>query len=569
MYCSNRVRQAINSSYQPYQMIQQNSHYSRINEHNARVLNFNNLPSDKSMITPLASYLSQCNLRLVSNPSAPVIPVKSLTKQIVQKNPNINPLILLIIGSILLFIKNKASKVEANELSSEEVAEAKVHDIEEEHLKQQFHEFSRRAPKALAKLAEFSHEELKAGVHGIIEAAELKEWWTHDIFKNKNYPYYALQSVKEGHLSIEGFSNIMTLWAVINDKWKDEITVYPIPLEDPKAKGQANPVLVEQISNQTMHGKPSQKERGYSTTIPQEKVKAAIESVIQKKDPFVQHLFLLETDRNEYDTRESIIYQFRENLGMGLMFDEFKSPYDHCTVLPSPAIYEQLLKLLFPCPSIPNPVIGKSSIKDIEDNAYAHQRDMAIPFPEYCYTKIDGTTKNHWIDMTIHDWYHALRASIMGQHTAAFQDIATIIRKKIPKRYESKKYDYFMTSTLAWIFTDMEGDPFKRFKYEDPSDLFWKLFSNKIKDRSDNLELTFKTLEEAGFFRALVADIAENKDYWEKEFGVNLESVKKLNDKNWNSLKDKKKPLVYVQEAIDERKWVEEYSNFLKDIESE
>ncbi|NGX51409.1 MAG: hypothetical protein K1060chlam2_01275, partial [Chlamydiae bacterium] len=194
----------------------------------------------------------------------------------------------------------------------------------------------------------------------------------------------------------------------------------------------------------------------------------------------------------------------------------------------------------------PNPVLGMSSIKDIQKNGRTHTRDVCTPFPGLCFDRADGIIALKGYDFAYHDLYHCFVASKMGAHTRAMIKVATIFRT-VAKRIEEKA-DKKLCWGMAWNLEDMEhilyrkgvmADAIKELTQFSPgnrdltdSDLFWASITLSIEAKTSMISIRgekttdeiIRKFIETGALQELVKDVKRNTSRWD-EYAITLDSL--------------------------------------------
>lgn len=336
-------------------------------------------------------------------------------------------------------------------------------------------ELTRRAPNVTDQLDSMDPEILKWGVRCLIAASEHKEWWLHEIFCNKDYPFFALYGVKMGILSVDDFANIMCYWAAKQESDRELIHIF---LEDPHHHSKANPLLVEIICRQA--------EESYFF-LDQIKVEEALENILKSKNNFHKTLFLLASKQEDFranaipnNVTEAIMvnakYQFLLNLASDYI--EKEGCEWGFRMVPNISIHKEMLKIIFKAPSLPNPVIGVSNIRDIQIDGVIHKRDTALPFPGLTYAQADGLNCKTLLCFLHHDLYHSFRASSVGSNTEAIIKVAQIIRQAAKDSPPDLKKTLLHT---AWKLEDMEHTAYREKPFdENLGSKFWRTVDRSL-----------------------------------------------------------------------------------------
>jgi hypothetical protein len=362
--------------------------------------------------------------------------------------------------------------------------------------------------------------ELSSAANEIQELSNDSNWWEKEICFHENFPYYALYATKEGRISVNNFATIICYWSALEDIKENKIEeIYKISLSSSENSAQPNQSLVEMLKVQTAASE------GFKET----QIKKAICHVLEYGNSFDKTLFVMKFNENFHSMIRLQGEELFELNALGyniMMFTDMNrnskdknSPFSSNLMLPLFALFNALLKEKFDCPSCPNPVIGISSISDIQKNGEIYKRDCALPFPGFSLKKEGPRNCNFLVSFTHHDLYHAYRASCVGVQTKAFIKISKIIRQhasSIQEKIIRKKLYH-----LAWVIEDMEVASY-RFCQNDLSGYF-------VYDIVDCIYRCDLMRSSDIPYKAIIEEIDRNKEEW-AEYGLSKRNDARLGE---------------------------------------
>jgi len=447
-----------------------------------------------------------------------------------------------------------------------------------------------------AKLAGIPCKTRQAGVKNLMEAIKKPNWWDGKVFSNSDYPYYALQAVKDGVLSAEHFANIMCYWSAQFELLEGQ-EIATVSIADPKNQKEPNPEIVQMIMKQVKETKES---------IELKQVEDLLSEIIARNNPVDMTLFFtpdnIDVRVAKLNAKESFssslygkssISTALKDVGYFnlLMERETISP---TRMAPSITLYNALLKTL--CGekyTRPNPVLGMSSIKDIQKNGRNHGRDTCIPFPGFCNDEADGCRTLRGYDFTYHDLYHCYISSKVGAHTPAMIKAARVFRT-IAKRNWSNDIDKKkLCWGMAWEIEDMEHSLYRGAEFHEArgelikglygifykeftdSDLFWVTISTSINfkvlkmieatkalkigdaeslDEEAEYEKIIRKFAKTGVMQALIEDV-KKEDSWRDKYNIRLESLISLGSMRISYIEKmvRSQPLFYQGDGIQKK----------------
>lgn len=326
--------------------------------------------------------------------------------------------------------------------------------------------------------------------------------WEHEIFQDKNYPYYALESVKQKKLSSSEFCTLMFYWTAVNYHSTESERVKPIPLFiDGIPNSQALQMLKETMSHSTNLSLPFLTDEQFDEFIN-----------LMSKAPISEQQFFLVPLSNEYTSLQNM-----RDLKINL-FGKVES--ENKRMIPSFSLMQCFLDVKFGSQAAKiNPVIGLSHFKDIIANDVGGQRDMAIPFPGVKLPERADNILAPGFDFTYHDLYHIFILSCIPlEHRqalikAAFYSIDAINDSNI----QAKKYYGTIVDMDAPVFRENNSSLTPTREEKVWIELILGCLFNSLGYRN-TIDIT--TLDP--FFNVLESAI-QNRKEWKEEFGISVD----------------------------------------------
>lgn len=336
--------------------------------------------------------------------------------------------------------------------------------------------------------------------------------WKHGIFKDKNYPFYALEAVKLNKMSSSEFCTLMFYWTAnrYHTTKTNQVAAIPLFLD-----GKPNPQAVQMLK-ETMKSTPGMKTFESTEFLTNEQLEELFRQM-EKAPSFEQQFFLV--PQSLQDTIFNAIQYNKINI-FGNVRSELKR------MIPSFTLMQRFLDIKFGPQAIKiNPVIGLSHFKDIIANGAGGQRDMAIPFPGVTLPEKADNLLAPGFDFSYHDFYHAfIVSSIPLELRQAFVRSAySTLHALNDSNADSKEF-------YAKVI-DMEATGFRSDRKWPPSfaptkeEIAWlNLFMITFQLSSG---LSGKTFDP---FLDVLIDAIHHRSEWKEEFGLSpdLEAINSL-----------------------------------------
>lgn len=396
----------------------------------------------------------------------------------------------------------------------------------------------------------------------LIHALDRVNWANDPIFNNiDEMAWYALACLKDEKISVEQFSTLMSYrTGVIHHSKYGPLT--PISLFITNAKGEqtVNPVA-RTIIEKTFEPQVVQVALIKGTRL-QEKSqldKAQIDDFFERmKDaPLSEQQFFVMSPKDSLVSKikthvqpgqkEKGIVEAIYDTGFNA-FNYFSEVHEGKQILKrmvaSTTMMQTFIDVKYENPVKLNPVIGLSSISDIENNAIQRTREFGLNFVKNSLPTIADRRKAVGVDFPYHDFFHAcVASSIPEEHVGIILELYNIV-KEIRSNQQLKSIDDFLNEFEIQLI-DMEGGEYEaqytQLNRQDLGAIFWNFLHSKYEaalaeykfDKNLNtteqfVEFTF-SIYEAGFFDVLAEQILSVLDFFEEK-GVSSSYLCELGD---------------------------------------
>lgn len=389
-----------------------------------------------------------------------------------------------------------------------------------------YYRLTRRVPKEFEldkKLELLPNKEYYIPI--LLENLEQRNW-VHEIFKNPDYPFYALAAVKDGKLAVFEFSTLMLYWAAVKDNVSSSDQVESVPFF--QHGGSVNPRAIELIKR-TMRVYGNTIETFVGGTFCSAKHIEMLIEKMKKAPPSEQQFFLIPQTEHKEKTITKAIQDVRINI----FLEVTDASLTKKRMIPSLTLMQSFLDAKFGLKSRRiNPVIGVSYNRDIAANGCFFERDMAIPFPDIKLPKLADNFLAPGTEFSYHDFYHTFIVSAIPLgHSPAFIRAADCVRGALSNL---NPHSQFYSGQLV----DMEASNYREdFLWHEftANDNFW---IEMIFQLFPNYKITIQKIDTFKPLAYVLSDILLHPEDWKSEFGIhlNLKNLYRLGIKKFFSL---------------------------------
>lgn len=240
--------------------------------------------------------------------------------------------------------------------------------------------------------------------------------WGAAIFDEAEYPYYALELLRQGRVTSQQFGTVQQFWSATQTHGvKPEV----ISLFD--RDGRVNPTARDYIAKtlplqkEAREGKLNTAVNFFDPNLLDSYFEAMRRAPVSEQVLFIvpdnQRRWTFDPTRDVGKTyfNHTISQEIRHSTGINALARVADS-----RIVPPLGVMQTFLNVFYEDNAVYlNPVLGLSSLKDIRHNGLNDCRDMAIPFPGITLPdRADGFWAPSY-DFTYHDFYHAITASQM------------------------------------------------------------------------------------------------------------------------------------------------------------
>ncbi len=319
-----------------------------------------------------------------------------------------------------------------------------------------YEEIVRRATPKERKALETklsSLPKIEETIKSLLSALE-KGDWDDEIFKNKDFSYYALEAVRRGQLSQNDYGTVQIFWE-ITQMHPDASSRKKVPIFHPdgtvneEAKTLILKTLKHDITdkNQPCLLSPHQIDQLFKKIKELPKVQQQIWVVPHVNEPIIEGIFT----------------PILAELGW---FDMMVAPMGVMQAFLDTAFGENAVKI--------NPVHGLSTWKDIRQSHLDGKRDYAIHSPLIELPENADGKKARWFYFGKHDFYHALLVSSVPMVYRKFFVECYDIIQRLLKTADPDKGSGIIDMEVIHFFDNFS------FKKESPEDVFWVQLADLI-----------------------------------------------------------------------------------------
>ncbi|MDP3561001.1 MAG: ankyrin repeat domain-containing protein [Legionellaceae bacterium] len=302
-----------------------------------------------------------------------------------------------------------------------------------------FNEVVRRIPKAVLSeitqaLTEVTPEQLAQLHVALKDPAKLLHptSFIHDDI----FPMVALKAFTLNEITVHEFGTLMRLWGSVSHILPKPGEVFTLPEFIPliQSNGEPNPRAVELLSQSLSLSQLS--ELSVSLAL-KHKMMDGIMNRSHSLSTNEQGFWLVTNTTNKFRYKEHLkldsvtnkeqlhVLMVTQTIAqaikkLGVRFLHYTEDVDQ-EIIPSFGLEQLLLDVISSCSVKLNPVIGASSPHDTRLGDILRYRDIALPFPGIPLPKMaDGYPSPSTSDFMFHDYYHAIRASIVPPEETAY-----------------------------------------------------------------------------------------------------------------------------------------------------
>lgn len=361
----------------------------------------------------------------------------------------------------------------------------------------------------------------------LVQALEQRNWVNPLFSSLDEFPYYAMEALNEGMITLEQFTTLMFYrMAVQYHKNAKEIRSIALFVIDPLTKApKPNPVARDLIQRtlrpvQTILDPLYPESELLDETKPH-LTDAQVDQFFEKmaSKPLSEQQFFIAPDIQDessqeiseivqdlLDRKRTISQDIKETVGINV-FNRFLlhspgKPDKKMRMIPSLSMMQIFLDVKFENPVKINPVICLSPIEAIWQNARERTRELAITFTNI---KLPITADHLYApayDFPYHDFYHAIIASAVPQkHIEGFLILVEILEQMSEDRqFENIKH---IIKEFADRILDMEKSYYRqdsKFTQKNPGPqdaVFWASVSSDLVSTQNRLALAKSQTKEA------------------------------------------------------------------------
>lgn len=304
-----------------------------------------------------------------------------------------------------------------------------------------------KGPEALAINQELKQlTDVNTTVQQLKEAVKHSEWESNSTLNHIKMPFFALIAYQENIIPLPTFLTLLSYWSVTqcHSNAISEIKTHAL-FEGGTLREDAQHLLI---------GSSFIDCRSSKIDLTREEWDHFFKKMLTL--PRSEHVFVEAPYIYEEKSIVEQIYQTRFNM--------FGRTQRNTRLVPSFGMMQTYLDVKFDKVSVQlNPVLGLSSVADIQLNGRKHQRDMAFHFPMVFLPKKADFLPARWYWWTYHEFYHAALASCVPD---SIQNMMIDLSEKA-EAYQKSKAAILGESKARTIrhlsqqFSDMELVEFK------------------------------------------------------------------------------------------------------------
>lgn len=274
---------------------------------------------------------------------------------------------------------------------------------------------------------------------------------THYITHLDDLPRDALKAFEQQLISYTQFSTLLFLWSLMTEFPNTAIEVCPLFQKE----GKVHPFAERAISSTLYRKGQGLLASSMSPFLGEKELQDFFEAM--EMQPFSERFFFILSSRRSSIKPFTVTSQIQD-VGINI-FNEFttkEDPFLTHRMIPSFSMMQQFLAAYSEeeSPLYITPVIGLSSVEDIERNGREFSRDMALCFPGVDLPKeADLLPAPTYTDFREHDFYHSIVAS------------------KIPKKIQQ-----------AFIFLAQQAQALQKEQKEKPAEQFFAELYERLID---------------------------------------------------------------------------------------